>query len=44
MVQYAGLGVWVDNVDSELREFGDVIVASNNDHGVAEVIKRYILN
>nr|WP_315252998.1 Cof-type HAD-IIB family hydrolase [uncultured Flavobacterium sp.] len=44
MVQYAGLGVWVDNVDAELREFGDVIVASNNDHGVAEVIKRYILN
>jgi len=44
MVQYAGLGVWVDNVDSELREFGDVIVASNNDHGVAEVIRRYILN
>ena len=44
MVQYAGLGVWVDNVDAELREFGDVIVASNNDHGVAEVIKRYILS
>lgn len=44
MIQYAGLGVWVDNVDAELREFGDVIVASNNDHGVAEVIKRYILS
>lgn len=44
MVQYAGLGVWVDNVDPELREFGDVIVASNNNHGVAQVIKRYILN
>lgn len=44
MVQYAGLGVWVDNVDPELREFGDVVVASNNDHGVAEVIRRYILN
>jgi Cof subfamily protein (haloacid dehalogenase superfamily) len=44
MIQYAGLGVWVDNVDAELREFGDVIVASNNNHGVAEVIKRYILN
>lgn len=44
MIQYAGLGVWVDNVDAELREFGDVIVASNNDHGVAEVIKRYVLN
>ena len=44
MVQYAGLGVWVDNVDDELREFGDVIVASNNDNGVAEVVQKYILN
>lgn len=43
MVQYAGLGVWVDNVDDDLREFGDVIVASNNDHGVAEVVRRFIL-
>lgn len=44
MIQYAGLGVWVDNVTPELRGFGDVIVASNNDHGVAEVIERYILS
>lgn len=43
MVQYAGLGVWVDNVDAELREFGDIVVASNNDHGVAEVVQRFIL-
>jgi Cof subfamily protein (haloacid dehalogenase superfamily) len=44
MVKYAGLGVWVENVDPELREFGDVIVASNNNHGVAEVVRRFILN
>ena len=44
MVQYAGLGVWVDNVDPELRHFGDVIVASNNNHGVAEVVRRFILD
>lgn len=43
MIQYAGLGVWVENVTPELRGFGDVIVASNNDHGVAEVIERFIL-
>ncbi len=43
MVLYAGLGVWVDNVEAELRQFGDVIVASNNDHGVAEVVRRFIL-
>lgn len=44
MIQYAGLGVWVDNVDTELRDKGDVVVASNNNHGVAEVVRRFILN
>jgi Cof subfamily protein (haloacid dehalogenase superfamily) len=44
MIQYAGLGVWVDNVDPELRDKGDFIVASNNNHGVAEVVRRFILN
>lgn len=43
MIEYAGLGVWVDNVDAHLRDKGDVIVASNNNHGVAEVIQKYIL-
>ena len=44
MVQYAGLGVWVDNVTPELRHLADIIVASNNNHGVAEVVRRFILN
>jgi Cof subfamily protein (haloacid dehalogenase superfamily) len=44
MIEYAGLGVWVDNVDPELRDKGDFIVASNNNHGVAEVVRRFILN
>ncbi|MGO4818504.1 Cof-type HAD-IIB family hydrolase [Flavobacterium sp. W22_SRS_FP1] len=44
MIEYAGLGVWVDNVTPELRHKGDVIVASNNNHGVAEVVRRFILN
>lgn len=44
MVQYAGLGVWVDNVIHELRHEADVIVASNNNDGVAEVVERFILN
>jgi Cof subfamily protein (haloacid dehalogenase superfamily) len=44
MIQYAGLGVWVDNVNPELRHKADVIVASNNNNGVAEVIQKYILN
>jgi len=44
MIEYAGLGVWVDNVTPELRDRANVIVASNNDNGVAEVVQRYILN
>lgn len=44
MIEYAGLGVWVDNVTPELRDKADVIVASNNNNGVAEVIERFILN
>jgi Cof subfamily protein (haloacid dehalogenase superfamily) len=44
MIEYAGLGVWVDNVTPELRNKADVIVASNNNHGVAEVVRRFILN
>ncbi|TLX73253.1 HAD family phosphatase [Labilibacter sediminis] len=43
MVEYAGLGVWVDNVTPELRERADEIVASNNNDGVAEVVERFIL-
>ncbi|PKQ64486.1 haloacid dehalogenase [Labilibaculum filiforme] len=44
MVEYAGLGVWVDNVTPELRDRADVIVASNNKDGVAEVVEKYLLN
>ncbi|MDD4968907.1 MAG: Cof-type HAD-IIB family hydrolase [Paludibacter sp.] len=44
MVQYAGLGIWVDNVSPELRHHADYIVASNNNDGVAEVVERFILN
>ncbi|ANQ49555.1 Cof-type HAD-IIB family hydrolase [Flammeovirga sp. MY04] len=43
MVEYAGLGVWVDNVTPELRHKADVIVASNNDDGVAEVVEKFLL-
>lgn len=44
MIEYAGLGVWVDNVTPELRDRADLIVASNNNDGVAEVVLKYILN
>lgn len=43
MIEYAGLGVWVDNVTPELRPRAQVVVSSNNNDGVAEVVERYIL-
>ncbi|MBN2742344.1 hypothetical protein LX69_00111 [Breznakibacter xylanolyticus] len=43
MIEYAGLGVWVDNVSPDIRDRADVIVASNNHDGVAEVVERFIL-
>ncbi len=43
MIQYAGLGIWVDNVTSELRHEADFIVSSNENDGVAEVVERFIL-
>jgi Cof subfamily protein (haloacid dehalogenase superfamily) len=44
MVEYAGLGVWVDNVSPDIRHRADVIVASNNHDGVAEVVERFFLS
>lgn len=44
MVEYAGLGIWVDNVTPELRDRADYIVASNMNDGVAEVVERFLLN
>lgn len=44
MVQYAGLGIWVDNVSDDLRHHADYIVASNENDGVAEVIEKFILS
>jgi Cof subfamily protein (haloacid dehalogenase superfamily) len=44
MIEYAGLGVWVDNVSPELRHKADYIVASNNNDGVAEVVEKFLLN
>lgn len=43
MIQYAGLGIWVDNVTPSLRELADDIVASNMNDGVTEVVYKYFL-
>lgn len=44
MVEYAGLGVAMENASEALRQKADYITASNDEDGVAQVIERYILS
>ncbi|MBE5997731.1 MAG: HAD family phosphatase [Lachnospiraceae bacterium] len=43
MLEVAGLAVAMGNADDELRAVADVTVASNNDDGCAEAIRRYLV-
>ncbi|GAB6100130.1 Cof-type HAD-IIB family hydrolase [Halanaerocella petrolearia] len=43
MIEYAGLGVAVDNARDQLKEVADHITSSNDEGGVAEAIEKFIL-
>ncbi len=43
MIRWAGLGVVVENGWHEARLEADVVVASNDDDGVADALRRYVL-
>ena len=43
MLQYAGLSVAMENAYEETKRAADYVVASNEDDGVAEAIRRFIL-
>ncbi|KQO01067.1 Cof-type HAD-IIB family hydrolase [Paenibacillus sp. Leaf72] len=42
-IRDAGLGVAMGNAQDAVKEAADVITLSNNEHGVAEIIKKYVL-
>ena len=42
MLEYAGLGVAVENALPETKAAANCIVSSNDEDGVAEAIERYI--
>jgi HAD superfamily hydrolase (TIGR01484 family) len=42
-IREAGLGVAMGNAQAAVKEAADVMTYTNNEHGVAEVIKRYVL-
>jgi hypothetical protein len=43
MIEYAGLGVAMGNAPEVLRAQADFVAPSNNEHGLQEVIERFIL-
>jgi len=44
MLEYAGLGVAMDNATDEIKGLAQYITSSNNEHGVAKVINKFVLN
>jgi Cof subfamily protein (haloacid dehalogenase superfamily) len=43
MVEYAGIGVAMANATENVKNAADVLTASNEEDGVAEVINKYVL-
>lgn len=43
MIEYAGVGVAMANAPEALRARADFVARNNNDHGLQEVIERFIL-
>lgn len=43
MINYAGLGVAMENATDSLKDKADYVTSSNNNEGVAKVIEKYIL-
>ncbi|MGX7173437.1 Cof-type HAD-IIB family hydrolase [Enterococcus ratti] len=44
MIKYAGLGVAMENAVSVVKKAADYVTLSNNKHGVAKVIEKFVLN
>ncbi len=44
MIEYAGLGVAMGNAPEEVKKKADVVTASNDCDGIAEIIEKYLLD
>ncbi|MER2063686.1 MAG: HAD hydrolase family protein, partial [Alkalibacterium sp.] len=44
LVDFAGIGVAMDNATDEVKAVADVVTTSNNEHGVAQAIYKYALD
>ncbi|WP_195575750.1 Cof-type HAD-IIB family hydrolase [Paenibacillus sp. 1001270B_150601_E10] len=43
VIQQSGLGAAMGNAQDRVKEAANIVVATNNEHGVAELIRKYIL-
>ena len=43
MIEYAGLGVAMDNAPGEVKSRANFVTSSNEEDGVAKVIEKFIL-
>ena len=44
MIEFAGLGVAMENARDEVKEVADYITASNDEDGIALVVEKFVLN
>lgn len=44
MIREAGLGVAMGNAQEEIKKLADVVTGTNEEHGVAQIIKQYVLS
>ncbi|HAL74262.1 MAG TPA: Cof-type HAD-IIB family hydrolase [Clostridiales bacterium] len=44
MIRYAGLGIAMGNAAADIKAVADFVTATNDNHGVAEVVERFILS
>jgi Cof subfamily protein (haloacid dehalogenase superfamily) len=44
MLQFAGIGVAMGNAPQQVKDVADAVVASNDEDGVAEAVKRFVLD
>jgi Cof subfamily protein (haloacid dehalogenase superfamily) len=44
MLEWAGLGIAMGNAHKEVKEAADYVTTSNEEEGVAEALKRFVLN
>ncbi len=44
MLEYAGLSIAMENAMDETKRLADYITESNDNHGVARAIEKFVLN